>query len=209
MWVKGRAGRAIGDFPCSSIHFYNGPAHFLSHLPEVNELHMLPRARLAAPRASCSASQLTIGQTLLSDFIRSLLQGVLAFDSAKKKKKKGKSQRRLPAKSCTLTWSCYEHGSTEADFGCRMREQIQNISDADESSPKVPCFAVFGGFMWEAVFMTPLKRSGLSGLETVGWLMRGSVLIWVVTAAHVAPWFSWWIVWERVFGLQHRENDAQ
>lgn len=49
---------------------------------------MLPRARLAAPRASCSASQLTIGQTLLSDFIRSLLQGVLAFDSAKKKRKK-------------------------------------------------------------------------------------------------------------------------
>lgn len=113
--------RSVWGLSLFQLTFYDRTTHFLSRLPAVNELHMVLGARLAAPRASRSASQLTMGQTLLSDFMRSLLQGVLAFDSAKKM-----SQRRLRAKSCTLTRSCYERGSkgssSEADFGCRVGE---------------------------------------------------------------------------------------
>lgn len=145
-----------------SVGILSPPAHisngsFLPHLPAVNELHMVPGARSGAPGVACSASLLTIGQTLPSDFICSPLQGVLAFDSAKKKVSE---ERRLPARSCTLTPSCYERGSRG------VREEFQNSSDAGESSAKLPRLAVFwGGFMWGVIFHDSTLKKGGVGLS--------------------------------------------
>lgn len=122
--VSGSVGSLWG-VSLVQLAFYNTPTHFLSRPPAVNKLHMVVRARLAAPRAARSASQLTIGQTLLGDFIRSLLQGVLAFDSAKRKKRKKISEEApgqiLHTHSILLqAWQL--RSLSEAGFGCRVRE---------------------------------------------------------------------------------------
>lgn len=86
---------------------------------------------LAAVKAAGSASKANSVQTLCSGFIRSLFR---LLDSA------NRLWWRLEARCCTLTPSCCQ--------GSRLREYLQNISDARRVITKTSQLSCFGRLLF-------------------------------------------------------------
>lgn len=108
-------------FSLVQLTFYDRPTHFLSHLPAVNKLHMLLGARLAAARASCSASQLTMAPDF-AQWLHPLALTGCACVWLSRKNVSEEAPGQILHTHLILLRARQQWGLSEAVSGCRMRE---------------------------------------------------------------------------------------
>lgn len=167
-----------GEFPSYPSHFCEAN---VANLSAFNELLVEYRGWLVQQDNFLSI------RLLPSDFICSLLQGVLTIDSAK----------------IHLSQILYTHlillqvWQQTLVWGRQSESIILQICHTHACHRlKMPHLAVFGNLCGES--RSPISKGGLGGPELIWWLTAGPLLIWFVTAAHVAVWFSMSPVWKRV-----------